>query len=98
MAFEILIRAPVHVPTGMDEESFAAQRAEIDFEGLNRAARALCLAGDDAIEIRQRLELKLGQVFAVCVTVKRAVEIRAGIRDHVDPADLEFCPARVTRA
>src|SRR5688572_23586794 len=45
---------------------------------------------DDALDVRDRLQIELGQVFAARVTVERTVEIRSGVRHHVDLRDVKL--------
>src|SRR5919204_68490 len=46
----------------------------------------------------QRLERLAGEVVPVCEAVKRRVDIRAGVGDELDPADLELGARRVAVA
>ncbi len=54
-------------------------------------------ADDDPGQVRQRFEPQAGEILAVGVAVERAVEIGAGVGDHVDPADLEARAVVVVR-
>jgi hypothetical protein len=50
---------------------------------------------DHAVEIGERRQGKFGQVLRVGVAMERAVEVRPGVRDHLDRADEELGPRRM---
>ncbi len=74
------------------------KRREFDGEPVDRPIAALGRADDDAIEIGQRFQRKLGEVLSMRVAMKRTIDVRSRVRDHLDLADLEFRPFGVTRA
>jgi len=95
MAFEILIRAPVRSPAGVNQDCLASQLNAFKGGFINSSlALALC-SYNFAIQIRERRQFKLGQILASLISMKRTVEIGAGVGDHLDFADLELCPWRV---
>ena len=56
------------------------------------------LADDDRVEVGERFQWQFGQIGAVGIAVERAVDIGAGVGDHVDAADLEARPVVIMRA
>lgn len=51
----------------------------------------------DTIEIGKPVDWHLGEIFAIGVTMERAIDVRAGVRHHFNLADLEFRSFRVNR-
>ena len=98
MALEILIGAPVPVPTGVNQDRLAPERREIDRQPVDGTIAAIRCANDDAIEIGERFKFQLREIVTVGITMERAVEIGACVRDHLDLADLEFGAGGITCA
>ncbi len=65
----------------------------------SNAARVAALAGIDADdetgEVREPLQRQFRQVEAVREAMKWGVEVRPGVRDHIDAADVELGAGRV---
>ena len=89
VSFEILVGAPVLVPTGRHQHSFAG-----NFEALEVIKADLSLPGGHAhhhcIEISQALQRQLRQIQTVGVAMKRRIHIGSRIGHHLDFADVEF--------
>ena len=75
------------IPTRADEDSFPCE-----FYALERI-RAYChivAFNDHCVEMRNACEWQIGQVLAVGIAVKRAVEICAGVTHHFYRLNREF--------
>ena len=50
---------------------------------------------DNAVEICNRIQIEPGEILATRIAVKRTVEIRARVGDHLDLADVKLRSRRV---
>src|SRR4051812_8748096 len=89
MAAVILLGAPVSVPARLHQHGAAAHLALAQGQAVDRSLASL-RADDDTVEVRERGERKLGEIFTVGVTVEGAVHVRTGVRHHLDLADVEL--------
>src|SRR5262245_24172892 len=83
------------VPPSMHKHRLAFQIEPAESVVIDAAISVVEEPNENPIEICQRLQRQLREVLAVRVPMERAVHVCPGIRDHVDPADLEFRPLRV---
>src|SRR5204863_3920907 len=84
MFAEIGLAAPVTIPAGVNKHCLPFDRAAVEGGSIDGKAILPRSANDEAGVIRERSELEFGEVGAVGVAVKRAVEVGAGVGDHVD--------------
>ena len=89
MVAEIGVGPPMPVPAGVDQHRLALDVEALEARGVDREAVLPRLADDDPGQSRRAIEREAGKVLAIGIAVERAVEIGAGVGDHVDPADLE---------
>jgi hypothetical protein len=66
-----------------------AERRGVDATPAERGAE------HDPLEVRNRFERQASEIRLAFEPVRRRVEVRAGVRDHLDPADVELGPRRV---
>ena len=86
MADGVIIGPPVAVPAGSDQNGLAGDVQTIEGVGVDPVRHR---ANEKARQGGELLEIEPGHVGAIRITMKRRVEISAGIGHHVDPADLE---------
>ncbi len=92
---EVGLRAPMLVPAGGDEHG---STADIDaFEGLrpDGSLRRATAVDEDALEVDDALQGQVGQVLAAGKSMRRRVDVGPGVRDEIDPPDLERRAGRV---
>ncbi len=87
LAVPVSLSAPVLVPTRLKQHGFAAHIKSVHHL---LADCAIGTTQNNTIDVRERLQLEVGQVFAARVAMKGAIEIRSRVRDHVDLCDVEF--------
>src|SRR5215510_7924492 len=90
MALEVALGSPVDVPAGVEEHGLAADVESGEGRRIDRTTRSARRADHDTRKVGQGLEREPREVATIRVAVKRAVEVRAGVRDHVDPPDVEL--------
>ncbi len=98
MSFEVRVRPPMLVPSRLEEHRPSANVARAERHFIDGRPARRVDAHDETFKIRNRLEWKLGQVLSVLVAMKWAVDIGAGVADHLDLADLEIVARRIALA
>jgi hypothetical protein len=88
----------VNVPAGLDQHRLAIDLRALECLAADRPAGTGGDTDHNRIEVGQRLEGELSQVFPIGIAVKRSVQIGAGVGYHLDLADLKFDPGTVMRA
>ena len=89
MVLEIWLGTPESVPTGMDQHSLPRNIQARKSVRINSKSVLKRLMGDDPVKLCQLRQIESSKVFALRKAMKRAIDVRASIRDHVDPPDLE---------
>ena len=89
MVVEISVGPPIAVPAGVNQHGLCpnvqtGERVRIDRQPIFERP-----PDDQPFKVGQRFQRQLGQILAIGVAMERAVDIGAGVGDHVDPADLE---------
>lgn len=97
VTFEILIGPPIRIPTGMKKHGLSAQISD-HARLVDGALVARDSAHDHAIEVGQTLQLELGKIATIRITMEGAVDVGAGVGHHLNLPDLEFRARRVTGA
>src|ERR1043166_7424059 len=94
LAVRIFFGAPVLIPTGMDQHRLTVHidLTKCVFSDFSAATAT----HHHAIEIRQRVEIETREILPTRVSVKRAIEIRSRIRDHLDFPDVKLRSRRGT--
>src|SRR5690348_14733097 len=95
IAARVFVSTPVLVPACVDQHGLVAHVDSVENTSIDLLIFAM---HDNAIEVRDRIEIEAGEILATRVAVERTVEIRAGVRDHLDLADVELGAGRVTRS
>ena len=98
MALEIGVGSPVNVPTGADQNR---PSGKFDASEALRPDRRRLVRGrvdHDAGQIDQSVQRNFGEIKAVRETMVGRVEIRAGIGDQFDLADLKLDAVRIERS
>src|SRR5689334_11089053 len=90
MVFKILVGPPMPVPAGIDEHRMPAAADGNEMMPVDGAPGSTRHPHDDAWDIADAPERKLGEIMAILIAVKGHIDIGAGIRHHLDLADLEF--------
>jgi len=97
MILEVWIGAPMPIPSRVHENCLAAKIQLV--EAIGSYGGDVVVDPDDyALDRRQVLQRQLGNVDAVCITVKRTVDVRPRIGDHLDLSNLEFGSRLVPRS
>ena len=81
MSFEILIGAPVAVPSGVHEHGLAAHVARHECTARNCAIVCAGDTHDDGIDRCDRIEREVGDIVAVGIAVIGAVDVSARVAD-----------------
>ena len=82
----------------MNQDRFALYFESFKRARLNRSAADATGAlpiYDHAIKVGQRTQRQLGQILSVVISMKRTVEVGAGIRHHLDFPNLKLSARRV---
>ncbi len=90
MALEIPVGSPMLIPTRVNQHGSALYFQTFEITGLDRSLLLALSSEQHAIQVRDRLQFKLRQIISLRVTMKRSIELSAGIRHHFDLADLKF--------
>ena len=97
MIFEILIGPPMSIPASVHQYGFSTKIETIEAIRPDRHDIGID-AHDNAIDLSKRIEIELGYVDSIFISVKRTVYVSAGVRDHLDSADLKLGPRLVLRS
>ena len=95
---EVRVRAPVRRVAGVDQHRTPLTSMPANAFGRWPGRTRSVARTTTRVEVGQRLQRQLGEVLPVCIAMERAVHVGAGVRDHVDPADVELRPWRIQRA
>src|SRR6185503_10048741 len=92
----VFVSAPVLVPAGMDRPGLVLDlkisKALLgDFSSPNAPDH-------NAVEISNRIQIEAREISPARVSMKRAVEIRPRICNHLDLSDVKLCARGVTTA
>src|SRR5688572_23779426 len=96
MTLEVRVGAEVAIPVRVKENgaSFHLRGGKRDFVNERHPRRN---AHHETVQLRNRFQWQLGEILSVLVTMKRAVDVRACVRDHLDLPDLELGSRRILR-
>src|SRR2546421_2697116 len=86
------VRAPMQVPSGMNQDRLASHRQRGEPGRIERTAITFCCTDDQRRNIRDGVERVARDVVAIRISVEGCVDIRAGIGEQVDLANLKCRP------
>src|SRR6185369_11938751 len=95
-AVRIFFRAPVNVPTCMDQHCLVSYVDPREALFCDRGIWTLFTAHHDAIQVCERIQIEMGEIFSTRVAMERTVEICTRVSHHVDLADMKLRSRRVT--
>jgi hypothetical protein len=98
MAVEVLVRPPVPVPAGVDQDGTPSNVTFGQRQPIDGAAAARRQPRDDAVKVGQRSQRQSGHVLTVGIPMAGAVHIGAGVGDHLYLADVELRAGRIVGA
>jgi hypothetical protein len=97
MILEIVIGSPVPVPPRVHQYSLSA-KIEI-VEAVRAYRRNIGVdAHDNALDLHKAVEIELGDIDPIWITMERTVDVRACVRDHLDLPDLKLRSVIVLRS
>src|SRR3989449_358627 len=98
MAQRVTIRAPVRVPAGVQQHGLPPQVPAAKARRVERATISLGRPDHNPRQVRHRLKRISGDVRPILEAMKRGVDVRTGVREHPDLADLESRAGAITGA
>src|SRR5262245_32692570 len=97
MALEILVGSPVGIPAGANEDRLPSKVMIPEHGAAYRTASRQIRGDHDTRKICQTLKGKFRQILAIGVAMEGRVEVRAGVGDHLNLADLKLSARSVMR-
>jgi hypothetical protein len=98
VAVAVGVGSPVAVPAAVHEHCLAGHVVGQQVGPVDGAIGGPRHVDGDRVEVGKPLERELGEVDAVGEAMKRAVDVGARLRAHVDAPDLKLRSGRVVRA
>src|SRR5687768_14233411 len=89
-AVPVCLGSPMRIPTGMKQNGLAFDWNLSYVRYRDGPIVWRLLANNHRIEISQRVKIELRQIRSVRITMKRTIDVRAGVGDHFDFANVKL--------
>jgi hypothetical protein len=77
----------VEIPAGVEQDRSSRHVVGLDLGDIHRPLASTAEVYRDRLDIHQAIQVQIGQIGALFISVERAVEVRSGVTDHRDMAD-----------
>src|SRR2546430_12438899 len=98
MSRAVSLGLPMRIPPGVHQHGLAPDVVTTEPGGVERAPVALGRADHDCFQISHRLERIVPDILPAVVPMKRSIDVRPRVRQHLDLAHLEGRAGTVTDA